>query len=505
MKMLLACAGALALAGACGVSSEANAALEAMNIATGDGELVKYASKSGSGDKVTLNDVQLGPDGDGLRAASMVLEGLNLNDAGEPVVSGITLKDVTPAEDTPGVQLTVATVTFTGMDEATGAFLARTFKGEDPGDPPPFEQWVVGNASIKGLSLVGDLGAMGQGGGAFELNIDDLSMNDLKDEVAGRFGWSGIKGTFSVPPEAAGYQVDGTFDFGDLSISQLQGGTFADAFEASFASVMDPSNPADLTASLPASPIDPGFNNLDWSGMNIAAAGLVLSSSEMTSRAQRNGDGVVTAVESPRASIKLAIDSENPGTLGSQAQMFMGMLGFTELELYTESKGTFDPETDTTRYEKAQLGMTDAFDLSLTGGFQGVNDAIGSLMNAANGGGMTDMSGLSSLKIVDMEFSVADNSLLEKLFALAPMFAGQDAATLRADLVSQVSALGQDMASAGVDPAISNELSNAIASFIQNSGVLTVKLNPSEPVAFANPQGPLTKDALGFSASYEAN
>lgn len=504
MKMLLACASALALAGACGVSSEANAALEAMNLSTGDGNLVKYASKSGSGNKVTLKDVKLGPDGDQLNAATMVLEGLEVNEAGEPLVTGITLNDVTPAEDTPGVQLTVASVAFTGMDEATGAFMAQSFKGEEAGDPPPFEQWVVGNASIKGLSLVGDLEEMGQGGGSFNLTIDDLSMADLKDEVAGRFGWSGFKGTFSVPPEAAGYQVDGSFDMGTLSIDDLQGGTMADAFEASFASMMDPSNPADMTASLPASPIDPGFNKLDWSGMNVSAAGLILSTSELSSRAQRNGDGVVTSVESPRASIKLAIDSENPGTLGSQAQMFMGMLGFTELELYSESAGTFDPATDTTRYQKATFGMTDAFDISLQGGFQGLNDALGVLMASANTGGQPDMSGLASLKIVDMELAIADNSLIDKLFALAPMFAGQDAATLRADLVSQVSAMGQDMAAAGVDPAISSELSAAIANFIQNPGVLTVKLSPSQPVAFANPEGPLTKDALGFSADYTA-
>lgn len=504
MKMLLACAGALALVGACGVSSEANAALEAMNLANGDGEFVKYASKSGSGDKVTLTDVQFGPEGDGLTAASMMLEGLDVNEAGEPIVTGITLKDITPTEETPGLQLTVASLAFTGMDEATGAYMAQTFKGGEPGEPPPFEQWVIGNASIKGLSVVGDLGEMGQGGGSFNLKIDDMTLSNLKDEVAGQFGWSGFNGTFSVPPEAAGYQVDGTFDFGELTIGQLQGGTFADALDASFASMMNPSAPVDVAASLPASPIDPGFNSLDWSGMNITAAGLILSTTEMSSRAQRNGDGIVTSVESPRASIKLAIDSENPGTLGSQAQMFMGMLGFTELEIYASSAGTFDPETDTTRYQEANFGMTDAFDISMNGGFQGVNDALAALMSSANTGGQPDMSGMANVKIVDLELAIADNSLVNKLFNLAPMFAGQDAATLRADLVSQVSALGDDMAAAGVDPAISNELSAAIASFIENPGVLTVKLAPSEPVAFAAPQGPLTKESLGFSAEYQA-
>lgn len=505
MKRLLACAGALALVGACGVSGEANTALEAMNIASGDGELVKYASKSGSGDKVTFQNVELGPEGDGLRAGSMTLEGLSMNDAGEPVVSGITLSDVTPTEDLDGVQLNVEAVTLTGLDAVTGAFLAKAFRGEDPGDAPPFEQWVVGNASIQGLTLVGDMEAMGQGGGGFNVTLDELSLADLENEVAGRFGWSGFSGTFSVPPETAGYQVDGSFDFGNLQIGELQGGTFADAFEAGLVSMMNPAAALDPGAGLPPSPIDPGFNQLEWSGMNIAAAGLTLSTSEMSSRAERNGEGIVTSVESPRASIKLAVDSENPGTLGSQAQMFMGMLGFSELELYSESKGTFDPETDTTRYETANLGMTDAFDISLTGGFQGVNDALRSLMASANSGGQPDMSGLANLRIVDMEFSVADNSLMEKVFNLAPMFVGQDAASLRADLVSQVSALGEDMAAAGVDSAISNELSAAIANFIQQPGVLTLKLNPSEPVAFANPSGPLTKESLGFSAEYTAN
>ena len=504
MKHLLACVGAMALAGACGVSSEANEALAAMNLASGEGELVKYASKSGYGDKVTLKNVTLGPDGEGLNAGAMVLEGLSMNDAGEPVVTGITLSDITPAEETPGVQLNVATITFTGLDEATGAYLAKTFKDGETVEPPPFEDWVIGTASIAGLSVVGDMQAMGQGGGSFNLTLDEVSLSDLEDEVAGRFGWNGFKGTFSVPPEAAGYQVDGSFDFGTLEIGGLQGGTFADAFSAGMTSMMSPGAVADPGAGLPPSPIDPGFNQLDWSGMNINAAGLMLTASELSSRAERNGDGVVTSVDSPRASLKLAIDSENPGTLGSQAQMFMGMLGFTELELYTESKGTFDPETDTTRYETANIGITDAVDVSLTGGFQGVNELLRSVM-ASGASQQPDMSGLASLKIVDMELVIDDNSLMSKIFNLAPMFVGQDAATFRTDLVSQVSALSEDMAAAGVDPSISEELSAAIANFIQQPGILRFKLDPATPVSFANPEGPLTKESLGFVAEYEAN
>ena len=56
MKNWIACAAALALLAACGSSKEATAAMAAMQITDGKSGTVHFASKSGSGDKITLNE-----------------------------------------------------------------------------------------------------------------------------------------------------------------------------------------------------------------------------------------------------------------------------------------------------------------------------------------------------------------------------------------------------------------------------------------------------------------
>src|ERR1700754_452194 len=53
MKNWIACAAALALLATCGSSKEATAAMAAMQITDGKSGTVHFASKSGSGDKIT--------------------------------------------------------------------------------------------------------------------------------------------------------------------------------------------------------------------------------------------------------------------------------------------------------------------------------------------------------------------------------------------------------------------------------------------------------------------
>src|SRR5690349_6817925 len=102
MKVWIASASALLLATACGVSKEATEALTAMKLQDGaSSPLIKYAEKSGSGNTVTLKNVTMGDPETGtpgFKASSMVLGGLEMSDAGKPVVATITFKDVAPAQ-----------------------------------------------------------------------------------------------------------------------------------------------------------------------------------------------------------------------------------------------------------------------------------------------------------------------------------------------------------------------------------------------------------------------
>src|SRR5215813_3765741 len=123
MKIWIASASALLLACACSASKEATAALTAMHLDSGKSSpVIQYQGKSGSGDTITLNDVTLGGGtGDGMKAKSLVLGGLNMTAAGKPVLTSITLKGLSPEKGMPeGMTFVIDSVGIEGLNPATG-------------------------------------------------------------------------------------------------------------------------------------------------------------------------------------------------------------------------------------------------------------------------------------------------------------------------------------------------------------------------------------------------
>lgn len=520
MKMFIACASALVLVAACGSSKEATQALEAMNLSTGSSSpIVHYASKSGSGDKVVLNDVVLGPGGgDGMKAKSMELAGLDVTKDGKPLVKSITLKDITPEKAQPGLTLSVATVSITDATPAVQQFMAGAFTKAGPGEPPPLKDWGFSKMAVTGLKVNGDLAKMGAGAaGSFNVSMDELSASSLKDQVFGAGRFAGLKGDFNIPAEAGlGFPVVGKFDFGAGDIKNLHAENFSKMFEAGMGAALDPTAISKAEAGMFAnmsSPIDPGYDSLTWTPMSIEASGAKLTTSKVDMKATRDAKGVVTSVTSPRTTVSFTADPAG-GQVGQMAGMGLNMLGYKSVELYGETDASFDPATDTTRYKKYNFGLTDGFDIQFTGGLIGLTKAMSALMSAIMSSETAlnptdpnsppkgpDMSGLQALKVIDLDLTLTDKSIMEKIFNLAPMMGSQDPAALRNDIVQMLSSAGPDLAKAGLDPALSNELTKAVSDFIKQPGTLHIVMKPAQPVALAAPGAVITKQALGFSAT----
>jgi hypothetical protein len=517
MKTWIACAGALALLAACGSSKEATAAMAAMQITDGKSGAVHFASKSGSGDKITLKDVTLtapgAAAGNGLKARTLVLSGLNMTKDGKPWFTDMTMTDVTPEKAEPGLTVNLATVSVTHANEPTGVYLASAFTKEGPGAPPPFDQWELGKVSFNGLKVAGDLAKMGQGKGSFNVAMDEASISDLKKTIVGASHLGGLKGDFDIPPElTGGYPVVGKFDFGTADMKNLRAGLFADAAKAGAASADPAASKADMTSVLAriTSPIDPGYDALSWSGLNVQASGVKLAISKVDQKATRDANGVVTAFTSPRASMTFEANAAD-GQLGAQISTALAAIGYQKIELYGESDATYDPAGETTRIKAYDFGMTDGFDLKMTGGFQGVLKALTTLvsgLSAMETQMLTqsspdaktpepDMSGLEALKIVDFDLTLTDKSLVGHLLGLG----GGDPEQLRNDIVNQIRSMGADFTKAGVDKAVSDEFTTAVAAFVKQPGALNIKLKPAQPVAIAAKDARLTKETLGFSAT----
>jgi hypothetical protein len=525
MKIWIASAGALLMLAACGASKDATAALAAMKLQEGNSSpIVKYEGKSGSGDTITLKNVVVGPGGTGLKATSMVLGGLDVTEAGKPVVKSITLKGITPEQALPaGMTFNLSTVAIEGLNPVTGEFIASALTEAGPGEPPPFEQWGFSKVSVNGMTFAAD-GAAGMPG-KVNVQLGEFSFSDLKDTLIGNTRLSGLKGDFDIPPDAAGFPVKGTFDFGVSDIKNIRGKLFADAVEAGIASAGDPAAMAGLNSKIMASlgsPIDPGYDAFTWSGMNIDASGAKLAISKIDQKVTRNAEGIATAISTPRSTLTFSADSAG-GAIGQQATMGLAMVGYpsSTIEFYGEGEATFDPATDTTRYVKSSFGLTDGLDFSMTGGVQGLTKAMGALMDAMSSleSSMTpadpsdptappampqpDFSGIAELKVVDLDLTITDKMLVNFMLGVAAMGTGGDVETLRTDIINQVNALAGSLPPGSVDPTVANEFSDAMAAFVKQPGSLNIKLKPAQPMALgAMGASPVTKQQLGFSATF---
>ncbi|MEZ5939387.1 MAG: hypothetical protein R3C52_14410 [Hyphomonadaceae bacterium] len=509
MRMMIACASALVLTAACGSSKDAQAALEAMNLGEPDSGMIQYASKSGSGDKVTLKDAVLGPKGQGLFEAKTVeLDGLDLTEDGKPTLSGFVVNDLTLRQMLPGVTFSIDSVAVKGANPATGSFLASTLTSEGPGAPPAFEQWGYSEMSIKGLKVATDFSMLGMGDGSVTMDLGQFSTHDLKDTQIGEAKWAGWKGAFNIPVETgAPFPIVGSYDLGDLSVKGIRAGIFAEAVKAGMESAMDPYGASSVNEKVMAamtSPIDPGYDSATFSGFNITASGATLAMSDTKATVGRNGDGVVTKVSSPHTTLTFSVDPE-AGQIGAMANEFMSKIGYDKLAIYAEAEATYEPEGDVTRYSKYNLGLDDGFDLQLSGGLEGLKSALVSIMNMSDTmayGGEPDMSGFEKMKIVDLDLTFTDKSITDRLLKLVAEENGQDVEALRSDILAQMSSMSSDMATDGLDPAVSNELVTALSSFIEKPGKLKITLKPATPLAFDG-SSEYTKTAMGFSATYE--
>ncbi|HVY90133.1 MAG TPA: hypothetical protein VG942_14780 [Hyphomonadaceae bacterium] len=543
MRILIACASALLLTAACGTSQNAVAALKAMNLEEpATSKTIAYKSKSGSGDKVTLSDVRLGESvapGDAMLAKTVELSGLDITKDGKPIVKSIVFKGLSPEKPEAGSKVSIDSMGIEGMNPATGQFVAAMIS--DPNStasPPAFADWQFSKISLNGLTVAANMG-QSAADGAFNVQLGEFSISDLKNTVFGSAKLAGFKGNFDVKDDKE--PVKGTFDLGTTEFKNIRGGIYASIAEAMFMSMFNPGGGADLSDSIAkalTSPLEPGFDSFTSSGMNFEASGIKLAVSKIDEKATRDGNGVVTALNVPKATITFSANSAG-GVLGQQTAMGLSAAGYpsTTIELYAGGSATFDPAKDLTRYTNYQFGVTDGLDMQMSAGVSGLHKAIPQMigglttsmmqmlpalmamedpqagpdgksmpnMDAAAAGMMLSVMGsMMEVKITDLDVSLTDKSLVGYLIAQSAKEAGRPADAYRQDLANMISGSAQDM-SKDMDPALAKELTTALAAFVKGPGTLHIVLKPKTPLgldAFMGSTTPITKDSLGLSATF---
>jgi hypothetical protein len=580
-KHKLAFASLLVLSG-CGVSREAMLALETMQILENNTKPgLSYTSVSGSGNDVTLKGVEfkapadfmLAIDGQGAeggdvaepldptappavvaRAESMTFKGLTMKD-GKPTVRDVRLNNITPNIPLGEVTLSLGTIGLDGMNEATGTFIASAIGMDAALAPPPFEQWAFAKAEIGGIKLAAPIPQDEGEEGDFSLELGELSFGEFTSTRLGEAKLAGLKGAINVPGMV---DIAGTFDFGTLTASEINTGFLGKAFMAGIATGMNPEEPVDYAAIYRdfTSPLDGGIDRIDWTGMAANFSGLKLDTSEMHAKVTRNADGVVVASDLPRFSMKMTADAAG-GTIGAMGKMVLAMAGYQSdvIEMYSSASASFDPAKDLTRWTDYNLGVTDMFDVKMSGGVIGLKQALPSLVSglmsvadmavgeagASSWDGDTEgpeeesgdteaappeadaedeaaddmfggaspemvmslMMGVLPLQLTDLDIAITDSQLMKFILESQAAEAGQDIAAFRADLVAMVAASSVFLTDAGVDAAIASELTTAASAFMAGPGTLRIQLKPKTPLGVMSAMAtPLTKDNLGFTATF---
>ena len=600
MKLKLACASLLVLS-ACGPSREAMSALQDMQILQNDPTApLSYRAISGWGDDVTLSDVEVrrgagmlammmaedeGEDHEGhddgehaqhvappasaeagqpvtvAKAGSLTLRGLTLKD-GKPVMRDLVLNGITPTVPMDGATVSLGSLSFEGMNEATGLYVASAFTKAGAGEPPAFEQWAFTKAGIGGMTLAIPIPQEEGEAGKININLGELSLSNLKDKMIGLATLDGLKGDLDIPGMPP---VVGTFDLGRMELGGINTSLLGGAFMQGFNESMNPGAPVDFAAIYKnyTSPIESGIDRVFWDGAKADLSGLQFSLNGLNSQVKRDAEGAAVGIDLPRTTFKVTADSSG-GTLGAMGLMMLAMTGYDSntIETYLAGAASFDPAKDLTRWDNYTIGVTDAFDVKVSLGVEGLqkalpslltavsqiqtsameeaaaaaedealdedadeesdddsddgeddsddtgddagDDAGGGLFGSANGAAMGSLiMGLLPLQLTDLDISITDQKVVELILEQQAMTAGQTVGLYRQDLVAMVTGSAVFMKDAGVDAAIADELSAALAGFMSGPGTLHIQLKPKQPLGVMSAMlVPITKDSLGFQATF---
>ncbi len=571
MKLKLAFASLLVLS-ACGPSREALDALNLMQFnENSSAPGFSYAKISGSGNDVKLEGVSylaspfmaamMGMDAPGgedgeeggeaapppvafdpdaispvLTIESVVLNGLTTKD-GKPLVRDFVLNGITPVDSMGGTAITIGSIGIEGLDEKTGAYIASAFTEAGPGEAPAFADWTFSKAGVNDISIKGE--APGEAGlTTFDVRVGELSVTNLDDTIMGLVRIAGIAGELNIPTDMV--PIAAKFDLGTLDISALQSEFISRPFVMAMNSAMNPLETPDYASMYEGytSPLEPGYDKLAWSGMNIDVSGLTFDMTPLNHTLTRNADGVVVASQMPETRMTLKADAAS-GMVGAMGLMALAMGGYPSdtIELYTGGNSTFDPAKDVTRLTGYNLGVTDVADMKLDIGLIGLQAALPALMSSLQGA--TDMLGdmarpeidedgnpvesdeepdvsgattamamrmvfaLMPLQLSDLDLSITDKTLMELILSQQAIGAGQSLEQFRGDLVGMVQGASAFMTEAGVDPTLADELTAATAGFLAGPGTLRLQLKPKQPLGIMSAMTmPMTKENLGFSATF---
>ncbi len=227
-------------------------------------------------------------------------------------------------------------------------------------------------------------------------------------------------------------------------------------------------------------------DSLSINGLGIATGGATVFSTEsMTVKMNEAGsDGTYTSQSSINGMVVNLKAIPDPKT-----QAFSQQLGYDEIRMSMTGDGTYNPETGRAEATNTILKVQDMFDLSMDYALVGYTaDVVRKLMDTSDT--MADgtppnqafaamIPELSKIKLEGLKIALTDRSLTGKLLDMQAAQMGTTGDQLAQGAPMMI---GLGMGGLGM-PEFTEMVTQAVGSFLQNKGTLTVEAKPAEPVA----------------------
>lgn len=491
-----------------GDASEAAAAITALSLNESGVGRVSFASSSTDGATANFTDVVIEVEDDEvpLKVGELTFEGLETTDSGEANFGRMLLSDLSVTDDEgTDNEMKIGSIELVNPSPETAAWVASLMGDGAPAEFPKAEDFAFDAWAMNALSVTLDE----EEGSSGTFGIDQILINGLKEEKAAMTVLSGLN--LDMIEGEDGEKVDFNLDSLTISgadlkvLSALQ--EAGDDEEAITAAIMD---------TMYNNPVDPGFDAMALSNLAVNAGGANFALPSLDYLVSRNADGEPTRLAMEPMTLTVSADAEG-GEMGGELAGMLGMIGYEKIELTAAGVTDYDPETDIVNYkaEDNYFSLAEGFTMNFGGkleGYRAYSDAIAGTMTAdalsGDAGAEAVASALSALTVHGFEFSLADDSFVDRMFNLAAAQSGEDPQQMRNQVVAMMSMAPMMAASSGVDMELITEVSTALSSFISDPQTLSIKLEPEEPLALgelieSGDPSVLTKASLGFSAVNE--
>ncbi len=485
-----------------GNPANAESALAAMSLADSGAGVLSFSGKTVDGATATFTDLSIAG-AEEMTIGSLVFEGLDTTDAGADF-GKMSLNDikVDAPDGTGGANL--GSLEVVNPSPALAAWIAGVLDdGEPDADFPEVGELSFGSISFNDLSgNFSDPDAEGTFG------LGKIEIRDMADLKAGRATLSDL----ALDMVADG-EMPVNIKLDSMSMSGIDGKLLEvvqDNMDAGEEELL-----AAIMSKAYENPMDPGYDGFSMGGLSAAVAGATFAMPSLESFIERNDAGQPVKYVTKPYTMTLKADPE-AGEVGAQLLEGLSMIGYESLELKGESVANYDPDADMVSFDakNSYFELVDGAKFSFGGkleGYSAFSQGIGQSMDPETmfEGAEPDldamMAAYGALTVHGFEFSIDDDSLVDRIINASATQAGQDPQQMKNQIAMGLGMAPMMASGSGVDMELVTEAAGALSSFISDPGKLTIKLDPSEPISFAalmeNPDpSALTKEFLGFSA-----